>query len=78
MSINIIYYRRSMSKKFLAPAVLGTAVALSGCGEKNDVVQNCSYGQNVFYADKMNANEIRLHTQGLVHPIIVACSEEVR
>ena len=67
-----------MSKKFLAPAVLGTAVALSGCGEKNNVVESCSYDQNILYADATNANKIRLHTQGLIHPIIVACSEEVR
>lgn len=74
--MNIYYY--SMSKKLLAPAILGTAVALSGCGEKNEVVQNCSYDQNILYADPTNANKIRVHMQGLIRPIIEACSEEVR
>ncbi|MCA9378346.1 hypothetical protein KC711_05670 [Candidatus Peregrinibacteria bacterium] len=67
-----------MSKKFLAPAILGTAVALSGCGERNQTVQSCSYDQNLVSADLNHANKVRFHVQGLVYPIIVACSEEVR
>lgn len=69
-----------MSKKFLAPAILGTAVALSGCGDekKQQNIESCSLDSNFSYPDAKDPNKTHIHLPGLLLPVVSDCSTALK
>lgn len=69
-----------MSKNIFAPVILGTAVALSGCGDekKQESVESCSLDLNLSYPDAKDPNKTHIHFTGFVLPVVSDCSTALK